>query len=571
MLFGRKMIQGFLAMALLIGSAVLAFGILGFDKYSTHALANGITTTDFNIPSSLDPWGTAFDSKGNVWLAIPGCDPSPTCSSTTPPGEIAEFNPVTSTWMNTYQLPSGYAQPLFLAFDAQGRLWFPLPMGNSIGMFDPSNNTFQQWAVPTANAGPWDVAIDGNGKIWFTEHYTNKIGSFDPVTQTFLEVSTPASNSLPYGIVVDASNNVWFTENNSSVALIGEFTSGGKLQEYKIRSGSSGGVTPHLITVDPNGNIWWSEGWVGMIGELKVSLAAPGTNNGVKEYAYQKVCSTCSKHTSGIDVDRNGLIWFDDSLQQIFGSFPDSGTGSFITYSTPTSNGHPHDGLNVEEFNRVWFDEEFANKVAEAIQSEDPTPTVTSSPTPVTILAQDTFQRPNQVFWGTASDGHVWRGAANTQSSFSINNNMGQVSNGSGQYNTLLGPTSTDVEILFSGSLSSFTKSNLGAVLRWSDSKNWYKASINGTGLMIQRMVNGTLTVLSNTAFTATAGASYTLRFRVVGSTLSAKVWQTANTEPANWMISIADSSLLSGRCGIHLQVQSTMTADITSFLAIKP
>jgi len=148
---------------------------------------------------------------------------------------------------------------------------------------------------------------------------------------------------------------------------------------------------------------------------------------------------------------------------------------------------------------------------------------------------------------------------------------MGQVSNGSGQYNALLGPTSTDSEVLFSGSLSSFTKSNLGAVLRWSDSKNWYKVSINGTSLMIQKKVNGTLTLLSKTAFSATAGTSYTLRFRVVGSTLSAKVWQTASTEPANWMITIADSSLLSGRCGIHLQVQSTVTADITSFLATKP
>ncbi len=573
MLYGRKIVQGLLAMVLLIGSAVLAFGIIGYDVHSTHVLASGITTADFYIPSSLDPWGTAFDSKGNVWLAIPGCDPDPTCNSTTPPGEIAEFNPATSTWMNTYQLPTGYAQPLFLAFDAQGRLWFPLPMGNSIGMFDPNNNTFQQWAVPTPSAGPWDVAIDGNGKIWFTEHYTNKIGSFDPITQTFMEVSTPASNSLPYGIVVDASNNVWFTENNSSVALIGEYTSGGQLQEYTIRNSTTSGLTPHLITVDPNGNIWWSEGWVGMVGELQVALAVPGTNTGVTEYAYQKVCSTCGKHTSGISVDRNGLIWFDDSLQQIFGSFPDSGTGSFTTYNTPTANGHPHDGLNVDGQNRVWFDEEFANKLAEAIQSDDPTPTptVTPSPSPVTILVQDTFQRPNQAYWGTASDGQVWRGAANTQSSFSINNNMGQVSNGSGQYNTLLGPTSTDAEVLFSGSLSSFTKSNLGAVLRWSDSKNWYKASINGTTLMIQKKVNGTLTLLSKTAFAATAGTSYTLRFRVIGSTLYAKVWQTANTEPASWMITVADSSLLSGRCGLHLQVQSTVTADITSFLAIKP
>jgi PQQ-like domain len=205
-----------------------------------------------------------------------------------------------------------------------------------------------------------------------------------------------------------------------------------------------------------------------------------------------------------------------------------------------------------------------------AAPTPTPSPSITPSPTPTT-LAQDTFHRANQTFWGTASDGQVWSRDANTQSSFSINNNMGQVSNGSGQYNALLGPTSTDAEVLFSGSLSSFTKSNLGAVLRWSDSKNWYKVSINGTSLMIQKKVSGTLTLLSKTAFTATAGTSYTLRFRVVGSTLSAKVWQTASTEPASWMITIADSSLLSGRCGMHLLVQSTVTADITSFLATKP
>src|SRR5205823_9040766 len=201
---------------------------------------------------------------------------------------------------------------------------------------------------------------------------------------TFMEVSTPASNSHPYGIVVDASNNVWFTENNSSVALIGEYTSGGQLQEYKIRDSLPGGLTPHMITADPNGNIWWTEGWIGMIAVLKVAQAVPGTNKGVTEYAYQKVCGNCSTHASGIRVDRNGLVWFDDAEQGIFGSFPDSGSGSFVTYNVPTTNGHPHDGLNIDGQNRIWFNEEFANKLAEAIQSNvpTPTPTVSSSPSP---------------------------------------------------------------------------------------------------------------------------------------------------------------------------------------------
>src|SRR5437667_2427277 len=299
LLITGKIILSLLALLMLIGSAILALSMTGYGIYSSYAqqLYSG-TARDFYIPAGQDPWGTTFDSNGHVWLAIPSCDPAPTCNSNTPAGKIAEYNPSNSSWMNTYQLPSGYAQALFLAFDSQGRLWFPMPMNNSIGMFNPGKNTYQQWAVPTRNAGPWGVAVDLNGKVWFTEHYTNKIGRFDPVTQKFLEVSTLASNSQPYGIVIDASNNVWFAENNSSVALIGEYTSGGTLNEYKIRNSLPGGLTPHMITVDLNGDIWWSEGWGSMIWELKISVALPGTNNGVTEYAYQKVCNTGSKHNS---------------------------------------------------------------------------------------------------------------------------------------------------------------------------------------------------------------------------------------------------------------------------------
>jgi streptogramin lyase len=120
-----------------------------------------------------------------------------------------------------------------------------------------------------------------------------------------------------------------------------------------------------LITVDRGtGNIWWSEGFVGAVGVLNVASAQPGTNNGVTEYPYTPPCATCFSHTSGISI-HNGLVWFDDSLQNVFGSFSPSG-GSFTLLNAPTSGGHPHDGLNVDSQGRVWFDEEFANRLAEA-------------------------------------------------------------------------------------------------------------------------------------------------------------------------------------------------------------
>ncbi len=328
-------------------------------------LGGCLSVTDYAAPG-VDPWGTAFDGGGQVWVALPGCDPGPKCATTTPPGKLARFDPASHTWSATVTLPSGYGQPLFVAVAGSGKVWFTMPVTNAIGVWDPASSTLAQWAVPTPGGGPWGLAIDHNGKIWFTEHYVNKIGSFDPSTQHFQEISTPSTISDPYGITVDATNNIWFTENPDAVALIAEYTTGGVLKEYKIRNTATSGtgLTPHLITIDGSGNPWWSEGFASAIGTLNLAAAQPGTNSGVTEYHYTPACGGCGSHTSGIAFDHKSLMWLDDSLQNTFGSFPVGG-GSFTFYNSPGS--HPHDGLNVDAQNHVWFDEEFANKLAEAI------------------------------------------------------------------------------------------------------------------------------------------------------------------------------------------------------------
>jgi streptogramin lyase len=554
------------------------------------ALASSVNSlTEYYVPGTY-PWGTAFDSSGRVWVAMPGCDPSPSCSNSTPPGKLALFDSTGQSWVNIVDLPSGYGQPLFVALDASGNVWFTMPVTNSIGMYNPTNATVTQWAVPTSAAGPWDLTIDSTGKVWFTEHYVDQIGYFDPSTQTFHEFVTPTANSQPYGITIDSSNNIWFTENPDTVAQIGEYTNQGVMQEYKIRNTATSGtgLTPHMIIVGPDGNLWWSEGWVSAIATLRLSAAHPGTNNGVTEYPYTPSCSSCGSHASGISADKLGQIWLDDSLQNTFGSFPVGG-GSFTFYGT---GGHPHDGLNVDSQNRIWYDEEFANKIAVAVQSSSsgtPTATATTSATATatatatttatatatatagTVLGQDTFQRANQSLWGTASGGQTWGGDANTSSVFSISSDTGLVSNTNGaSYSAVLGSVATDAEVYATGSLSSFNNSNFGPVLRWTDGNDWYKAFIDGSKLYIQKKVSGTTTNLASVAFTASAGTSYTIHFRVVGTTLEANVWASSGSEPSGWMVSATDSSLSAGYCGMRFLTQ-TGVATITSFLADVP
>lgn len=198
-----------------------------------------------------------------------------------------------------------------------------------------------------------------------------------------------------------------------------------------------------------------------------------------------------------------------------------------------------------------------------------PSVTVTPSPSPIPgIVAQDTFKRANQQYWGTASDGLTWGGDANNQSVFSISGNTGQISNGNTSYSAVLGPVTTDAQVQFSGSISAFNGTNLGAVLRWTNGSNWYKAYIDGTNLIVQKNVNGSTTILGSTPFAAIGGTSYNLLFKVVGTTLNAKVWHTGKAVPKNWMVTVTDTTFSSGYCGLRMLVQNGAIAKYTSFLA---
>jgi hypothetical protein len=115
--------------------------------------------------------------------------------------------------------------------------------------------------------------------------------------------------------------------------------------------------------------------------------------------------------------------------------------------------------------------------------------------------------------------------------------------------------------------LSSFTNSNFGDVLRWTDGNDWYKAYIDGQSLVVQKKVAGNTTTLVHVPFAATAGVAYTIHFRVVGSTLMANVWPATASEPSGWMITVSDSSLTSGRAGLRILAQGG-TATITAFQA---
>jgi hypothetical protein len=192
----------------------------------------------------------------------------------------------------------------------------------------------------------------------------------------------------------------------------------------------------------------------------------------------------------------------------------------------------------------------------------------TSTPTVVNILAQDSFQRPAQHHWGQASDGDIWDADANRASVFSVVSTTGRIAGDDGAFQAVLGPATTNAEVLVSGSVSRFDgTANLGALLRWHNRANWYKVFIDGGSLTLIKDVDGQTSQLARVPFVAQGQTSYTIRFRAVGTHLFASVWPTGTPEPANWLIVFSDPDFSSGRGGVRVVLDDDTVVTITSFL----
>jgi len=200
-----------------------------------------------------------------------------------------------------------------------------------------------------------------------------------------------------------------------------------------------------------------------------------------------------------------------------------------------------------------------------------PTQATMITPSPV-LLAQDTFERADQLLWGTASDGERWRGDANRLPAFFIQGSAGHITAATGRFNALLGPVMADSSVLVQGSMRHFRAdgtSNLGVVARWTDSTHWYKALLDGSHLSLLKSVGSTPITLASIPFRAQDQVFYALELRVTGPILSAIAWapQQMSEPPVAWLLRATDADLVRGQDGVRVLLHQT-TCTMTYFRA---
>src|SRR5712691_3130515 len=308
-----------------IASAALIWFMSNGERTTPHS-AHAAAYVD-QVGTSTLPWGIALDGANHLWVAEPGCDPSPVvCSNPGSGGVISEYDPNTMNKIHDFVPPAPY-NPFFLTLDASGNVWFSDPTHGAIGELVPSTGNWSEFQ-PLGGATPWELVFDRNGHLWFTNFIQGTIGEFTPQgNQLIGNTPTPTPGSLVYGITLGPDGTIWFAENNKP--FIGSFAppASGSLLQNLINEHWVPTTQQHGITSDGAGNIWFSTGFDGKIGEI-----AHGSSTA------QMFCvPTASQgiHLSAIAADGTGKVWFTDSVESRVGYMdPSQAINSCSTYSS---------------------------------------------------------------------------------------------------------------------------------------------------------------------------------------------------------------------------------------------
>jgi hypothetical protein len=214
----------------------------------------GVQPNDFTLGIEFsggglnDPYHTAIDGSGNVWI---------TNNGNTSVTELASNgSPISPAGGYT----GGGLNGLFggIAIDASGNAWITNYYGNSVTEFStagvPLSGTlgFSGGGLHT----PYGIAIDGTGNIWVTNSSSNSISKLSStgsaISGTF--GYTGGALSSPYSISIDGSGNAWIAnKNNSSVT---EFSNSGTLISGSNGYTGGGLDKPYSIAIDGSGNAW---------------------------------------------------------------------------------------------------------------------------------------------------------------------------------------------------------------------------------------------------------------------------------------------------------------------------
>ena len=255
--------------------------------------------TGANASNLVEPWLSAFDSDGDLWVSDTSAD------------RVLEFLPPFHTGMSaslvlgqanfTNRGPgvnaSNLSRPEGLVFDSAGDLWVASEGAGRVTEFRPPFSNGMNASViigqtqfglptlggdgPTNLSNPVGISFDSSGDLWVTDFLNNRVNEYRPPfsngeaatmvlgqsTTTGDERGTTAVNlSDPYAIQFDSHGDAWVgdLENARALEYLAPLSTGEAasvvLGEPNFTSADVGGPNSlsyvSSLLLDSHGNVW---------------------------------------------------------------------------------------------------------------------------------------------------------------------------------------------------------------------------------------------------------------------------------------------------------------------------
>lgn len=211
--------------------------VLEGDSLGFYDSTNNAVTSALNFPPNSDAEYMAIDNDHRLWITLSGTD------------QIAEFQ--IDHKPHYYNITDSCAQttlgcgPWGISIDpTDGSIWFAEAFAGRIGHLVPNGTgapcpcTYYT-PPPTMNLyGLVQTVVSRNEMVWFTIHEGNEFGSFDPSNGEWTLLPTGYCTegcpfSLPNAISIDSQGEIWFSEHIAG--RIGRYNpDNGILVEYTI-------------------------------------------------------------------------------------------------------------------------------------------------------------------------------------------------------------------------------------------------------------------------------------------------------------------------------------------------
>jgi streptogramin lyase len=409
-------------------SNVAALGALSWGAFTTDVLTTVHLPANMTAPQTVTvkPAAGAF----SLWIGDPnGGDQAGTAIA-------LDRGPR----RQSLEIGLGPIKPLHEALDGKGAMWVTLansdqvvrlhPSAATISTQDPEHFSLPGGAAPPVGdappplpiLGPGDVAVDKHGIVWVTLTLSNAIaridpsvakpGSFDGIKIFNLRPCTDGTCRPPIGAVGVAApltrlplqmkvrddgkgdTDLFFTEQNAdAIGALRVAPDGTQLAEQHF---SCVCIQPLGIALDPDGDIWYSEGTSNRIGRMTLDAASPfttlpalkhynipnpvveptpGAQPGTGGTGIQPLPATAlTTLPHSVALDRKGRVWYSGEASERIGyldptqAIPNTTAGFTDTAGPVNEFGRalaPAD-IAIDPAGTAWIADEYGDQIAKA-------------------------------------------------------------------------------------------------------------------------------------------------------------------------------------------------------------